>query len=129
VVNESFVRRFFEYGEPIGQTVGIGDSSHGTDFEIVGVVEDVKYTGATRHDARPMLFLPSFQTVEYSDPTARNVQARSTLPRTIVVQVAPAARSVEAGIRRALADVDPNLNVMRVLPMTLQVSGIFGSNG
>jgi predicted permease len=124
-VNESFVRRFFEHADPIGQTVGIGDSSHGSDFEIVGVVEDVKYTGATRPDVRPMLFLPSFQTVEYSDPTARNVQARSTLPRTIVAQVAPAARNVEAGIRQALADVEPNLNVMRVLPMTLQVSGNF----
>ncbi len=125
VVNESFVRRFFDRTEPIGQTAGIGGASHGADFEIVGVVEDVKYTGATRHDVRPMLFLPSFQTVEYAEASARNVQARSTLLRSIVVQVEPAARNVEAGIRQALAAVDPNLNVMRVVPMTVQVRANF----
>jgi len=125
VVNASFVRRFFEQVDPIGQTFGFGDSSHNADFEIVGVVEDVKYTGATERDVRPMLFLPAFQTVEYSDPTARTVQARSTLLRAIVLQVAPTAKNVEAGIREAIAGVDPNVNVIRVLPMALQVSGNF----
>ena len=122
VVNESFVRRFFERDDPIGRTAGIGDASHGSDFEIVGVVEDVKYTGATQRDVRPMLFLPSFQTVEYSDPTGRSVQARSTLPRAIVIQLAPNAPSVEGGIRQALAGTDPNLTITRVLPMTVQVA-------
>jgi predicted permease len=125
VVNESFVRRFFDRAEPIGGTVGIGGPSHGADFEIVGVVEDVKYTGAARHEVRPMLFLPSFQTVEYAEASARNVQARSTLLRAIVVQVAPSARNVESGMRQALAAVDPNLNVIRVVPMTSQVAANF----
>jgi predicted permease len=125
VVNESFARRFFEHEDPIGQTVGIGDASHSADFEIVGVVEDVKYTAATRPEVRPMLFLPAFQTVEYTDATARNVQARSTLLRAIIVQVDPAAMNVEAGIRQALAAVNPDLNVMRVLPMPVQVSANF----
>jgi ABC-type antimicrobial peptide transport system permease subunit len=71
------------------------------------------------------MFLPSFQTVEYSEATARNVQARSTLPRAIVVRTSPGARNVEAGIRQAIANVDPNVTVIRVLPMTLQVSANF----
>jgi predicted permease len=125
VVNESFVRRYFESGNPLGHTVGIGDSSHAGDFEIVGVVEDVKYSGARQRDVRPMMFLPSFQIVEYADATARNVQARSTLPRTIIVQTAPTARGVEAGIRQVLAEIDPNLNVIRVLPLPLQVNANF----
>ncbi len=72
-----------------------------------------------------MIFLPAFQTVEYSDPTARNVQARSTLLRAIVIQVSPSASNVEGGVRQALGRVDPNLNVMRILPMTSQVSANF----
>jgi macrolide transport system ATP-binding/permease protein len=72
-----------------------------------------------------MLFLPSFQIAEYTDPTARNVQARSTLPRAIVVRTSPTARNVEAGIRQALASVDPNITVIRVTPMPQQVSGNF----
>jgi ABC-type antimicrobial peptide transport system permease subunit len=125
VVNESFVRRFFDREEPIGRTAGIGGASQGTDYEIVGVVEDVKYTGAARHEVRPMLFLPSFQSVEYAEPSARSVQARSMLLRAIVVRTEPGAKNVEAGIRQALAAVDPNLNVIRVIPMTVQVSANF----
>jgi predicted permease len=125
VVNESFARRFFDDTNPIGQTVGIGDMTHAGDFEIIGVVDDVKFSGARQREVRPMLFLAMFQTVGYSDATQRNVQARSTLPRTIIIQTAPAAPGVEAGARRVLAAVDPNINVLRVLPMTLQVNGNF----
>jgi len=125
VINQSFARRFFENANPIGQSVGIGDASHGGDFEVVGVVEDVKFSGARQPDVRPMLFLPSFQTVEYTNPTERSVQARSTLPRTIIVQTAPAAQNVEASIRHVLEEAEPSLNVLRVLPMTQQVNGNF----
>jgi predicted permease len=125
VVNGAFARRYFETADPLGQHVGLGDAAHAGDYEIVGVVDDVKFAGAQQRDVRPMLFLPSFQTVEYDNATQRNVQARSTLPRTIVVQTAPNAQNIEAGVRRVLADADPNINVLRVLPLTLQVNGNF----
>jgi predicted permease len=125
VINQTFARRYFDTADPIGQRVGFVDASHAGDFEIVGVVDDVKFAGAQQPEVRPMLFIPSFQTVEYADATARSVQARSTLPRTIVVQTAPGAPSIESGVRRALADADPDINVLRVLPMTLQVNGNF----
>lgn len=126
VVNEAFVRKFLEAGETgVGRTVGIGDAAHAGDFEIVGVVEDVKYAGASQPDVRPMLFMPSFQTVEYADASARNVQARSTLPRAIVLEVAASAAGIEGAVRRAIAGVDPDLNVIRVLPMALQVRANF----
>ena len=125
VVNHAFARRFFDAADPVGRTVGLGDASHAGDYEIVGVVDDVKFAGARERDARPMLFLPSFQTVEYADATQRSVQARATLPRTLIVQAEPNARDVEAGVRRALAEIDPNINVVRVLPLPLQVNGNF----
>jgi predicted permease len=125
VVNQAFRRRFFGDGDPIGQTVGLGDLSHAGDYEIVGVVDDVKFAGARERDVRPMLFLPAFQTAEYSDLTQRNVQARSTLPRTLIVRSTPNAQNLEANVRRALAEVDPNVNVIRILPLTLQVAGNF----
>jgi predicted permease len=125
VVNDAFARRFFNAADPVGQTVGLGDVSHAGDYEIIGVVDDVKFAGAREREVRPMLFLPSFQTVEYSDASQRNVQARATLPRTLIVHTEPNARDVEAGVRRALADIDPNINVLRVLPLTVQVNGNF----
>jgi predicted permease len=122
VVNESLVRRYFEREDPIGQTLGIGDPSHAADYEIVGVVEDVKYNGATRPDVRSMFFIPSFQAAPYKSGGMITTQARSMLLRSIIVQISPNSRNVEAGIRQALASVDPNLNVLRTIPLPTQVS-------
>ena len=121
VVNQAFVRQFMSDADPLGQHVGIGDASHAQDFEIVGVVDDVKYSNASQ-PVRPMIFLPGFQSGEYADESARNVQGRSMMLRAIVVRTAPGAANIEPALRSAIADVDPNINVLRVLPMATQVS-------
>ena len=113
VVNAAFARRFFENANPIGHRVGLFGANHASDYEIVGVVEDVKYTNANR-PTRPMIFLPAFQLARYDDAADRNVQARSTLLRAIVIQSAPGATGIEASVRRTLAAIDPNLTVLRV---------------
>jgi predicted permease len=125
VVNESFAARFFERRDPIGETLGLGDPGHASDYEIVGVVEDAKYTGATRSEVRPMLFLPSFQIAPYTSEGMRAVQARSTLLRALVVQVSPSAANLEARIRAAIVAADPNITVIRMLTMDTQVSANF----
>ena len=107
VVNDTFIRRYFNDSEPIGRTLGLGDASHSGDYEIVGVVDDVKYTGANE-PVRPMIFLPAFQTVNYTDASAVNTQARSMLMRAVVVHLAPGATNIEASLRQAVGDVDPN---------------------
>ena len=81
-------KQFFSDADPLGQHLGIGDASHTQDFEIVGVVDDVKYTAASQ-PVRPMFFLPAFQSGEYADASARNVQSRSMLARAVVIRTAP----------------------------------------
>jgi predicted permease len=125
VVNQSFVGRYFEGRDPLGQTVGLGDAAHASDYEIVGIVEDAKYTGATRREVRPMLFLSAFQAARYTSDTMQAVQARSMLLRALVVQVSPSAGSLEGRIRQAIAAADPNVTVIRVLTMPAQVSANF----
>jgi predicted permease len=126
VVNEALVRRYFDKGEdPIGRTLGIGDPGHANDFEIVGVAEDVKYTAASATDVRSMLFIPSFQAAPYTSAGMRATQARSMLLRSAVLQISPTSRNVEAGIRQAVASVDANLNVLRIITMPVQVSANF----
>jgi predicted permease len=121
VVNAAFVRRFFENTNPIGQRLGLFGPSHAGDYEIVGVVEDVKYTQANR-PTRPMIFLPAFQLATYDDAADRNVQARSTLMRAIVIRSAPGATGLEATIRRTLASIDPNLTILRIDTLGDQVA-------
>jgi predicted permease len=121
VVNQAFVRQFFSDRDPIGQRLGIGDASHSQDYEIVGVVEDVKYTNANQ-PVRSMFFLPAFQTVDYRDGSSRNVQARSTLMRAIVIRTVSETANLEPALRRAVAEVDPTLTVLRIVSMPVQVS-------
>src|SRR5581483_2739375 len=66
VVNESFARRFFAAGDPIGQQVrlarGAGAGS-GAWFEIVGVIADFRNDGVVAPPA-PEIFLPYTVTAE-----------------------------------------------------------------
>jgi predicted permease len=125
VVNEALVRRYFKNDNPIGQTLGTGAARHAADFEIVGIVEDVKYSSASSTEVRSMIFIPSFQTVDQETAGGRTMQASSLLLRTVVLQVSPHARNVEAGIRQALGAVDANLNVVNIVSFPTQVSANF----
>ena len=127
LVNEAFVRRFFPNSDPLGRRLGIGGVEHAGDFEIVGVTEDVKYTAA-QQPTRPMIFFPALQTAVYQDPTAQNVQLRSLLMGAVILQVAPGVVNVEPMLRRAFAEVDPDLTVIRLLPMATQVGLNFRVN-
>ena len=124
VVNEAFVRQYVDNGAPLGRRLGLGDETHARDFEIVGVVEDVKYTQANR-PARPMIFFPMLQLPEVISDVERANIARSTLARAVVLRMAPGAPNPESDIRRALGDVDSALTTIRVLPLATQVSANF----
>ena len=61
VVNQSFAKKFFTNGEdPIGVHFGVSGVKSSGDFEIVGVVSDVKYNDV-RHPTRAMYFRPLLQ--------------------------------------------------------------------
>ena len=124
VVNDAFRRMFVEDGEAIGRQLGLGGPANAHDFEIVGVVDDVKYTQAAQ-PVRPMIFFPAFQSADSDDARSRSRQARSMLMGTLVLRTAPGAGALEPAVRRAIAEVSPTLHVMRVLTMDEQISGNF----
>ena len=128
VVNEAFVRRFFDGGDAIGRRLGIGGPERGGDFEIVGIVEDVKYTAVTL-PARPMIFIPFMQLVDYGDDAAAaSVQARSLTARAVVLDLAAPVPNLEGAVRQAFAEADPDLSVVRMMTMGEQVGGNFNLN-
>jgi predicted permease len=127
VVSRAFATQFFEGVDPIGRTLGLYDAPHAADFEIVGVVEDVKYVAANQ-PVRPMIFFPAFQIADYpeSEASSRNVQLRSISSlRAMVVQTAPGMGAMDAALRRAIGEVDPHFNLTRVVAMPEQVGGNF----
>ncbi len=124
-VNEAFVKRFFETEEPIGRRLGIGGISSARDFEIVGIVEDVKYSNADQ-PTRPMIFLAELQLP--SGLEDGNFLARSTLLRAVSIHAEVGAGALEPQLRQAISQVDPNVTVVRVSPMPDQVAGNFRTN-
>ncbi|HEY2013424.1 MAG TPA: ABC transporter permease, partial [Bryobacteraceae bacterium] len=69
VVNQTFAKKFFKDGNPIGHHFGDIDQQHSSTYEIVGVTENTNYWGPTSR-MRPMFFLAGTQWVKYDDPRA-----------------------------------------------------------
>jgi predicted permease len=95
VVNQTFAERYFGGANPIGRRIGIGDDPGAEmPIEVVGLVEDARYTGI-REDPRPQVFFPYLQgTIE-------------TVTAYVPVERAPEAVMPE--LRREVAALDPRL--------------------
>lgn len=115
VVNEAFVREHYAAGEePLGRRVRMGPPEHlevaGSDiaspsYRIVGVVADVRYESLTS-PARPAIYVPLGQ------PKSR-VDAFF-----LVVHTVGDPRGVVAAVRQAVMDLDPELPILSLQPMT-----------
>jgi predicted permease len=57
VINETYVRQYFKGQPPIGHTVAIGDGPGATQFTVVGVAADSRYT-SVRESSRAMAYFP-----------------------------------------------------------------------
>jgi predicted permease len=94
IVNETLVRKYFGGKSPIGQSLALGSSRN----PIVGVVADARYDGL-RLPTEPLVFWP----------------ARGDGPmQSIEVRAVSDSRSIAAGVRRAIAAVDPRLPLHEV---------------
>jgi predicted permease len=111
VVSETFVRRFFHDADPIGRPIHIGSEGRDIDLEIVGVVEDAKYE-EPREEVRPMVFLPLLQ-MKPGEPEASG-DYQSNFIRAIEVRTAAEPEEMASLIRQTIADIDPDLPVLRV---------------
>jgi predicted permease len=105
IVNETFVRRYFGGGYPIGRKV------HGWNywFTVVGVVKDSKYL-TPAEGPRPYFYVP-FQQVYRAD-------------QRVAWYVRAAGDPLEAlgTLRREVRRMDPNVSVLDAMPLTEFIS-------
>jgi predicted permease len=127
VINETFAREFFPKQDPIGRRFGIGDNTHSRDYEIVGVVEDTKYQDA-RQPAYATFFLPFLQQIPSEDQSAQNAIDGSNYLHDIELLVAGHPQNLESQVRRALAEIDPNLTVLAMASFDEQVARNFNQD-
>jgi predicted permease len=124
VVNERFANKFFKDQDPIGKHFGSDSHGHENDYEIVGVVEDTKYQD-THGPAYPTYFMPFLQQMKHSDSADNSGLDASQNIETIELHVNGAPENLESTIRQRLAELDPDLTVLRVTTFDEQVSEAF----
>jgi predicted permease len=108
VVNEAFVKRYFRDRNPLGRRVAFGAGNKVVpDREIVGVVRDSKH-GNLREQVQETVFFPYTQ------------DERPT-PLTFYVRAQRGESQLVSDIRRMVHQMDPNLPVFAVKPLTAQV--------
>lgn len=111
VVNQAFADAYFLNEDPIGKRFGIGGFEHRADYQIVGVVNTIRF-GNPRRPGRPMFFLPMLQ-MRKSD-WEDNMKARSNLIENILLRVSGSPPDLAPRIQRTLGSIDPNLTMLNV---------------
>ncbi len=122
VVNESFVKKFFNPGEnPIGHYFGGGEhSTH--DYEIVGVVQDTVYQDVRWKD-HLMYFVPLLQRpASDKGPIEKD---ESMYVGAFVVKTAHPINGMEALARRTLSSINPSLAVVKFQTFDQQIADQF----
>jgi predicted permease len=124
VVNRAFANHFFKDGNAIGQHFGNLDVKYAGVFEIVGVTEDTQYREPT-HKIPPMFFLPFTQSVIYDNPRFVTFEDRSHYLNAVELKTLGNFPGLEPQVRRAIADVNPDLAVIDFVSFAAQVDDNF----
>jgi len=123
VVNEAFVKKFFNGANPIGQHFGSPGPDSTSDYEIVGVVEDTTYTTVRWKDHR-MYFVPIMQRParQKTPPIEKD---ESFYAGTMVLQTERPMPNLEVLARQTLAGINPNLTVIKFQTFDQQIADRF----
>jgi predicted permease len=119
VVSEAFVRRYFSGRNPLGQTFRFVNTPQPApeQYEIVGVVSDMKYESA-REAVFPTFYIPLFQRT----PLDRDETRISRLyPHDLLVRSSANAVSVAEQVRAALQKAEPDMPVAGIVTMRERV--------
>ena len=121
VVNEEFVKKFFNGQNPIGRYFGADSESPG-DYRIVGVVEDTTYT-SVRWKQHRMYFLSILQrAASEKEPIEKDL---SLYAGALVVQTERPISQMSAIAQRTLASINPNLTVVKFQTFDQQIADRF----
>jgi macrolide transport system ATP-binding/permease protein len=124
VVNEAFVKKFFKNGEdPIGAHFGDDGPKSTGDYEIVGVVSDVRYNDI-KEPIRAMYMRPLLQRAASYQNNQNSL--RSLYIGAMVLQLKGSGDGFESLIRRTLASINPNLTLVKYETFDEQIGGQFG---
>jgi predicted permease len=125
IVNRAFVKKFFPNQDPIGQHFGIDFPQYSGSWEIVGVFADFKMNDP-REEVHAVYLRPLAQRFNgYKEPEMNSGETQSMFIDCIILNFKTPQQNADALIRRTLAGIDPNLNVVDLRTLAAQVAGNF----
>jgi predicted permease len=138
VVNQAFVKRFFNNQPVIGKHFGFGFPGYSNALEIVGVVRDAK-SGDLREPPPPVAFGALTQHIAFKEETLQASDKWDHFINEAELFFTGDPGTLEPRIREAFRLVDPNFAIIDIQPMqelvdtqldqqkaVAQLSGLFG---
>ncbi len=119
VVNQAFVDEILPNENALGKRFGLGDATHRADYQIVGVIENVRFRNP-RLPAPPMFFIPLLQMTDAE--WKNNTKARSNIIGN--VELRAAGSGLQPKIKRILSSIDPNLAMLNVATFDEQLDNL-----
>jgi putative ABC transport system permease protein len=117
VVNEAFAKQFFGKENPVGKHFGPDKRKYASKYEIVGVTGNIRYlTYGMKEPPRPMFFTTEGQTAQFDEVPEQAGESASHYLYNLVLWAPGNPPNLEAQVRRALAEIDPNLALHTVDP-------------
>jgi macrolide transport system ATP-binding/permease protein len=123
VVNQAFADTYFPNENPLGKRFGLGGAAHRADYQIVGMVENIRFR-SLRLSTPPMFFLPLLQMRQ--NEWADGGKARSNLIGDIELDVAGNTKDLAVRMERAFAQIDPNLTLLNLVTMDEEIENLLG---
>ncbi len=126
VVNEAFARKFFGNQNPMGRHFGPGPMRNAGTYEIVGVVQNIHYvTWSFQDPARAMYYVPETQAVPFDQRDLQTDELVSQNLWNIVVWAPEHPANMFMQVKKALAEVNPNLVIYDVQPYSRVIQESF----
>ncbi len=101
IISESFARKFFPNEDPLGKHINDDNFAAPHNFEIIGVVGDVR--GSVASHIAPLIYIPLFRGEENSV--------------SLAVVTGPDPFTFALSIQKIIAEMDPNLAVSDILTL------------
>jgi predicted permease len=128
IINQTFARRFFPHLNPIGRTFRMWDMPGEKAFEVVGLVEDFKYT-SLREKAYTVAFLPVNHVPAPLLQSPQTLELRTAIPPSaLVAPVRAAVAELNSAIPLEFSTVAEEVNDSLLQERLLALlSGLFGA--
>lgn len=123
LVNRFFEEKYIKDGRAIGKHFG-DRKEHPGAFEIVGVTENTNYWGPMSK-MRPMYFLAQAQSAHVNEPLYQVFEDSSQYMNAIEIKTHGEVQGLDVQLRRALAQISPDLAIIDFQSFATQVDTNF----